>query len=119
MEISGPMAKKTRNVDSEYGPTHRSGKQTGYDDLGGGKYRLAPCYVDRFSALADEKQGLNILIAAVNEHARKVGSNIAAAERRLWADIRDDLGLPENLNYRNGIVEIVATDDAAGTDKKK
>lgn len=81
------------------------GKQTGCT-VKDGVYHIAPVYVQQFDALQEKRAAIDQLVAIVTDRCIEHKSEIIKANRALWAQLTEDLGLDPNKNwqYQNGVV---------------
>jgi hypothetical protein len=92
------------------------GKRTGCD-ITDGAYHIAPMYIDSFHALQERREGVNRLIASVTDHCVDLNIAIAKAERMLWKQVEEDLGLDpkKQWQYQHGVVtEVKPNPDVKG-----
>ena len=76
---------------------HKMGKRTGYDyDVEGGKYYLAPTYVDQFQSIREEEAAISRLVQMVNNHLQDDLAKLQKRSHAIWIEIAEDLGLKEN-----------------------
>jgi len=83
---------------------HFMGKHTGCT-LINGEYHLAPVYQDQFSAITNEKVGLDSLLVSVNSYASKEFANINKKKDHLFKIISEDLGIDTSgYEYSGGVL---------------
>jgi len=77
---------------------HHMGKRTGYR-LIDGEYHVAPTYSTAFAETTAQKAGVEAMLAAVTKHATETLAEITKANRRIWDDLTDDIGLDRSLMW--------------------
>jgi len=88
------MAKKLKGKG-----THRQGKLSGYENLGGGVYRLAPMYIDPMREIRALKQGLNDLADTHNAYIYRMQVDARRRVNKWFDDVIDDLSLPSRETH--------------------
>jgi|GEM_PF-6683476 len=86
--------------------TYRVGKHTGYE-LRNGEYHLAPMYVEQFDRITNRRNGIQMMLEAVTEHAALDYQAVSVAQRKLWDAIGEDFGVnfgKGQWTYLDGVI---------------
>ncbi len=87
-------------------PNYHMGKQTGYE-LINGEYHIAPVYWESFDRLAQQTDGIDMMLKVVTRHASDDLAMIAKQRVELWKRLVEDIGIEMGAGwvYQNGVVK--------------
>lgn len=98
-------------VKEKENPNHYQGKETGYE-LINGEYHIAPLYCIQFAELAQQTEGIKLMLEIVTSYAAADLQQISKAKNELWKRLGEDIGIDitSGWSYGNGIVKSLTKD---------